>query len=1280
MGGGRHPGQRGTPPPPQYTPPRLEPFEDVPPPQVTDRVTNRIEEREITLDGADGKRYIAYGKQKLAGKRQYWYVPPLAPNDLWLVKELCAGECDGVIGIEIIPGFTESIAAYAAGGVSLEIFWHPGTPAGEVDTHLAAVDPTWNEAFPGTCYVVEHYKGVGNYWIEIPDIVYEMRTRKCLDASNPTGPRIYSENAWDQWFDYVLWDEGKGLPLTRVNATSFVNAKAADIAASRSMDCHPLLMEKSSPDDVIKMFRIMTSAFWFPDGNQFLVVPDRAGSVVATYTDKDVEFTTPIAGSREDGLDRPNKVIGYYTEISGTAPRTKWQKSEPIVVQTDAARDGLEDPIEAEFDLQWTHDAAVCRSRLVYILNSYQFDAKLKERWRVTTADRQLGDIVTRDIPERGLSFTGRLMRRVKNILDGTCDVVLAEYNAARYSYDPVSVAPKTPSTLVGMYDPNKPEPPAGPVDTVDASGNHFLSWGKPPVRTPLVYGAGSWSQSGLSDFTASAIQDGNKTTHAARFNTTTNPKYIQLDTGSGGAAIREVILRIDLTDAYGINSGSFVRPQLGLYVSNSPTGPFTLAASATPAFPSGTSNAFWYSWQEARVSFAVASSVGSPRYWRIENDDANAYTAWINEVELYAYSGASYPYIRGYRLKGWKPNPQTAGSLNYAYPNVLKIVDLFVSPELAPVRPEDFAQSFRTHSESVFDGSLFDSAGTSFMLEVATISHTDVVSEFRTFYLGGVSSTSSTTGDADGINQAWLPLARQDVTLANTGNNDVNISRIVDVIRIIGPTADFTVTGFNHGYEGRIQILKNATAFKMTLSNNSGASSAANRFSFGRDVIVPAGGTIILFYNAQASLWERNESRLNAIYDDGSGNVGIGHAPANGKLDLKGNAWIENGSTDHALRIIPGTTGGLHLIESNYVSAGALLPIHISANGSSPTTPQLYLDTNGNIGMGVVPSYALDLRRDGGGGNVRVNLANLGTATGDDISVVFTTEASRVFVVGIDRSTGLFAIEPATAFSGSPPFAIDLTGNVTVATQAAGNNSTRIATTAYVQGELANYAPLASPALTGNPTAPTQAAGNNSTRIATTAYVQGELANYAPLASPTFTGDPKAPTPAAGDNDTSIATTAYVQGEIEHIIRKTSDSTFTTLATDSELAFSVAASGVYEFDAYIIWQSDTASGGGLAAGVTGPASPTAVDYLLAIQNNTSGTASTTTLTLSHEIGFGSRGIANAPVTSANLYARLTGVVVNGANSGTVAIQAQHNSVGTITIKAGSFIRWKKIG
>ena len=81
---------------------------------------------------------------------------------------------------------------------------------------------------------------------------------------------------------------------------------------------------------------------------------------------------------------------------------------------------------------------------------------------------------------------------------------------------------------------------------------------------------------------------------------------------------------------------------------------------------------------------------------------------------------------------------------------------------------------------------------------------------------------------------------------------------------------------------------------------------------------------------------------------------------------------------------------------------------------------------------------------------------------------------------------------------------------------------------------DLAAKAPLASPALTGNPTAPTQTAGNNSTRLATTAYADAIATLKANLASPTFTGDPKAPTPTTGDRDTSIATTSFVGNETD--------------------------------------------------------------------------------------------------------------------------------------------------
>ena len=47
---------------------------------------------------------------------------------------------------------------------------------------------------------------------------------------------------------------------------------------------------------------------------------------------------------------------------------------------------------------------------------------------------------------------------------------------------------------------------------------------------------------------------------------------------------------------------------------------------------------------------------------------------------------------------------------------------------------------------------------------------------------------------------------------------------------------------------------------------------------------------------------------------------------------------------------------------------------------------------------------------------------------------------------------------------------------------------------TYLTSSSLSSYAPLASPALTGSPTAPTATAGTNTTQIATTAFVKGEI------------------------------------------------------------------------------------------------------------------------------------------------------------------------------------------
>ncbi|MGL6296911.1 MAG: phage tail protein, partial [Plesiomonas sp.] len=79
-------------------------------------------------------------------------------------------------------------------------------------------------------------------------------------------------------------------------------------------------------------------------------------------------------------------------------------------------------------------------------------------------------------------------------------------------------------------------------------------------------------------------------------------------------------------------------------------------------------------------------------------------------------------------------------------------------------------------------------------------------------------------------------------------------------------------------------------------------------------------------------------------------------------------------------------------------------------------------------------------------------------------------------------------------------------------------------------------YAPKASPAFTGIPTAPTTAKTDNTTKLATTAFVKTVAADYAPLNNPALTGKPTTPTPTASANDTSIANAAFVKSAITNL------------------------------------------------------------------------------------------------------------------------------------------------
>ena len=106
----------------------------------------------------------------------------------------------------------------------------------------------------------------------------------------------------------------------------------------------------------------------------------------------------------------------------------------------------------------------------------------------------------------------------------------------------------------------------------------------------------------------------------------------------------------------------------------------------------------------------------------------------------------------------------------------------------------------------------------------------------------------------------------------------------------------------------------------------------------------------------------------------------------------------------------------------------------------------------------------------------------------------------------------------------------IDSTGAMFTTTAAANTNTTQVATTAYVQTELADLVNSA-PATLDTLKELSDALGADA-NFATT--VTNNLALKAPLASPALTGTPTAPTAAVGTDSTQVATTAFVIDQID--------------------------------------------------------------------------------------------------------------------------------------------------
>lgn len=245
-------------------------------------------------------------------------------------------------------------------------------------------------------------------------------------------------------------------------------------------------------------------------------------------------------------------------------------------------------------------------------------------------------------------------------------------------------------------------------------------------------------------------------------------------------------------------------------------------------------------------------------------------------------------------------------------------------------------------------------------------------------------------------------------------------------------------------------------------------------------------------------------------------------------------------------ISVLYGTTANT-AAQGNDTRITGAAPLASPAFTGTPTTPNVTVGTSNSqiantayvMGQGFLTTSALPVGNSTTYGVVKPDGTTLTNSSGA-ISVTYGTSSNTAAQGNDSRITGAAPLA-------SPTF----TGTPAAPTPSTSDNSTTLATTAYVTSKVAasttgvsqvlgntgsvtlaqlvsgGVAPLASPTFTGTVTIP---AGASISGFLTTTSA---ASTYAPLASPALTGSPTAPTATTGDNTTKIATTAFVAASV---------------------------------------------------------------------------------------------------------------------------------------------------